>query len=167
MVEGLAWLHILLLPYHQVLTSCPSCLSHQELVFYAFTSIATGLSQNMVNFHMSSFILYEWWADWSLEEFLHSTPKSGHEVSWICSDRTLAMNMNSLPWYESPSFIQYEGTHVKVDHVLGQTSSYQCESIKYQLLMWKATWAWCQNLMIWQQQYVKSGQSFNHIPKSL
>ena len=36
----------------------PSWLSHQELLFYTFILIATGLSHNIVNFHMSSFILY-------------------------------------------------------------------------------------------------------------
>ena len=37
----------------------PKLPSHQELLFYGFTLITTGLSQNMVDFHMRSFTLYE------------------------------------------------------------------------------------------------------------
>ena len=80
------WFQHIMLPHHYFLTPCPSCLSHQEVLFCALPLIATGLSHNVVKFHMTFFILHGWWANWSLEEFLYSTPKSGHEVSWICCE---------------------------------------------------------------------------------
>ena len=106
MVEGLTWPHMLPLLQHFFLTwftSCLSCscwVSHQDLLFYAFTLIATGLSQSLVIFHISSFILYLWMMGWLV---LGGVVTFNTKVrSWsklnMFSDMTLAMNMGKWKW---------------------------------------------------------------------
>ena len=100
-VEGLAWLHILLLSCHLFWTSCPSCLPHQKRLFSAFTLIA--IDEWLIPQHGQFYVGYSivwimgWWVLWGFLTF-NTKVRSWCKLTLF---RNMKVNMISLSWYES------------------------------------------------------------------